>query len=127
MSVTPRPRRAFVSSSGDSNDILPHSMGWIHDLGDLWEFLPHLLLSHEICLLQDMSRLVIDRDGHSIRVDRFPNFHREIFQRVLNIAYARRNLGKLALQLTPYGAEKSSDRAHTVDHVTKLFHCLKTE
>src|SRR3989442_11471844 len=74
MSVTPRPRRAFVSSSGDSNYILPHSMGWIHDLGNLWEFLPHLLLGHEICLFQDMSRLIIDRDRHSVRVDRFPNF-----------------------------------------------------
>src|SRR6267378_6770434 len=109
MSVTPRPRRAFVSSSGDSNDILPHSMGWIHDLGNLWEFLPHLLLSHEICFFQDMSRLVIDRDGHSIRVHCFPNFHRKIFQRILNITYACRNLGKLALQLASHSAEESLD------------------
>src|SRR5207245_11803380 len=87
MSVTPRPRRAFVSSSGDSNYILPHSMGWIHDLGNLWEFLPHLLLGHEICLFQDMSRLIIDGDGHSVRVDLFPNFHREILWWVLNVTF----------------------------------------
>src|SRR5207245_6120898 len=73
MSVTPRPRRAFVSNSGESNNTLPHSMGRIYNLGNLRELLSHLLLSHERRLFQDMSRLIIDRDRHSVRVYSFPN------------------------------------------------------
>src|SRR5947209_18979462 len=127
MSVTPRPRRAFVSSSGDSNYILPHSMGWIHDLGNLWEFLPHLLLGHEICLFQDMSRLIIAGDGHSVRVDRFPNFHRGILYRVLNITSAGCAFRKFASQLASYGAEESSDRAQALRHVANRFHIYSRE
>src|SRR5207245_6891001 len=117
MSVTPRPRRAFVSNSGESNNTLPHSMGRIYNLGNLREFLSHLLLSHKIRLFQDMSRLIIDRDRHSIRVHSFSNFHREIFQRVLNIADTCSDLEKLALQLASYGSEKSSNRGPTLAHV----------
>src|SRR2546428_11570706 len=88
MSLTVRPRRAFVSSSGDSIQILPHSMGWIHDLRNLRELLSHLRLSHKIRLLQDMGRFIVDRDRHSIRVNGLPDLHREVLKRVFNIAYA---------------------------------------
>src|SRR6266567_4161295 len=58
MSTTGRPRKARVSSSGESKASLPYPMGVNRDLWNLRELFSHLLLCHEIGLFENLDAFV---------------------------------------------------------------------
>src|SRR5437016_12620710 len=108
MSTTGRPRKARVSSSGESMIGLPHSMGVDRNLWNLRELFSHLLLCHEICLFENLGRVVAGKYICSISVDNLADFGREILQRVLDVVYASRNLRELAPQSVLYGSKNAT-------------------
>src|SRR5438094_6853317 len=127
MSTTGRPRKARVSSSGESMIGLPHSMGVDGNLRNLRELFSHLLLCHEICLFENPGRVVTGKHVGSISIHYLADFGREVLQGVLDVVYASRNLGKLSFQFVLDGGQNASYASHTVDHVSELFNGLQPE
>src|SRR5438876_9897523 len=125
MSTTGRPRKARVSSSGESMIGLPHSMGVDRNLWNLRELFFHFLLRHEICLFENPGRVVAGKHVGSISVHYLADFGCEILQGVLDVVYACRNLGELSLQFVLDGGENASYASHAVDHVSELFNGLQ--
>src|SRR5438105_15502948 len=127
MSTTGRPRKARVSSSGESMIGLPHSMGVDRNLWNLLELFSHLLLCHEICLFENLGRVVAGKYICSISVDHLADFGCEVLQRVLDVVYTSRNLRELSLQFVLDGGENASYASHAVDHVSEFFNGLQPE
>src|SRR5437016_6332372 len=127
MSTTGRPRKARVSSSGESMIGLPHSMGIDGDLRNLRELFSHLLLCHEICLLENPGRVVAGKHVGSISVHYLADLGCEVLQGVLDVVYASRNLRELSFQFVLDGGENASDASHAVDHFSELFNGLQAE
>src|SRR5207244_10768652 len=127
MSTTGRPSKARVSSSWESMIGLPHSISVDRNLWNLRELFSHLLLCHEICLFENLGRVVAGKYICSISVDNLADFGREILQRVLDVVYASRNLRELSLQFVLDGAKNASYASHAVDHVSEFFYGLQPE
>src|SRR5205807_8603327 len=127
MSTTGRPRKARVSSSRESMIGLPHSMGVDRNLWNLRELFSHLLLCHEICLFENLGRVVAGKNVGSISVDNLADFGCEILQGVLDVVYASRNLRELPFQFVLDGGENASYASHAVDHVSEFFNGLQPE
>src|SRR5207302_4762675 len=127
MSTTGRPRKARVSSSGESMIGLPHSMGVDGNLRNLRELFSHLLLCHKIRLFENPGRVVAGKHVGSIRVYYLANFGCEVLQGVLDVVYASRNLGKLPFQLVLDVGQNASYASHAMDHISELFNSLQTE
>src|SRR5438132_11823520 len=120
MSTTGRPRKARVSSSGESMIGLPHSMGIDGDLRNLRELFSHLLLCHEICLLENPGRVVAGKHVGSISVHYLADLGCEVLQGVLDVVYASRNLRDLSFHLVLDCGENASYAYHVVDHISAL-------
>src|SRR2546427_3117369 len=127
MSTTGRPRKARVSSSGESMIGLPHSMGVDGNLRNLRELFSHLLLCHEIRLFENPGRIVAGKHIGSISVHYLTDLGREVLQGVLDVVYASRNLRELSFQLVLDSSENASYAAHTMDHISELFNGLQSE
>src|SRR6266487_5920678 len=125
MSTTGRPRKARVSSSGESKASLPYPMGVNRDLRNLRELFLHLLLCHEICLFENPGRVVTGKHIGSISIHYLADFGREVLQGVLDVVFASRNLGKLSFQFVFDGGQNASYASHAVDHVSELFNGLQ--
>src|SRR5207237_7548241 len=112
MSTTGRPRKARVSSSGESMISLPHSMGVDRNLWNLRELFSHLLLCHEICLFENLGRVVAGKHVGSIGIHNLADFGCEVLQRVLDVEYACRNVGEPSTQRVLDGGETASYATH---------------
>src|SRR5438132_11696562 len=121
MSTTGRPRKARVSSSGESMIGLPHSMGVDGNLRNLRELFSHLLLCHKICLFENPGRVVAGKHVGSISVHYLANFGCEVLQGVLDVVYASTNLRELPFQFELDGGENASDASHGLAHVSGPF------
>src|SRR5881296_1242275 len=98
MSTTGRPRKARVSSSGESTVSLPHPVGVDGNLRNLGELFFHLLLCYEICLFEDLGRVIAWKHVGSIRVHYLADFSREVLQGVFDVVYASGNLGEFSFR-----------------------------
>src|SRR5437660_8667028 len=127
MSTTGRPRKARVSSSGESMIGLPHSMGVDRNLWNLRELFFHFLLCHEICLFENLGRVVAGKHVGSISVHYVADFGCEVLQGVLDVVYASRNLGKLPFQFILDRGKNASYASHAVNHISELFNGLQAE
>src|SRR5437879_10655962 len=127
MSTTGRPRKARVSSSGESMIGLPHSMGVDGNLRNLRELFSHLLLCHEICLFENLGRVVAGKHVGSIGIHNLADFGCEVLQRVLDVVYACRNLGELSLHFMLDGGEGPSYASHAVYPASGYFNALQPE
>src|SRR5437667_12128163 len=125
MSTTGRPRKARVSSSGESMIGLPHSMGVDRNLWNLRELFSHLLLCHEICLFENLGRVVAGRNAGSISVDNLAELGCEILQGVLDVVYASRDVPQLSFQFVLDCGAHASCASHTVDHVYDILSGLQ--
>src|SRR5437667_11963795 len=125
MSTTGRPRKARVSSSGESKASLPYPMGVNRDLWNLRELFFHFLLRHEICLFENLGRVVAGKYVGSISVHYLSDFGCEVLQGVLDVVNASRNLRELSLQFVLDGGENAPYASDVVDHVSDLFNGLQ--
>src|SRR2546422_6445693 len=108
MSTTGRPRKARVSSSGESTVSLPHPVGVDGNLRNLGELFLHLLFRHEICLFEDLGRVVAGKHVGSIRIQYVADFSCEVLQGVLDVVYASRNLRELSFQFALYCGQNAT-------------------
>src|SRR5438105_13493039 len=108
MSTTGRPRKARVSSSGESMIGLPHSMGVDRNLWNPRELFSPLLLCHEICLFENLGRVVAAKHVGSISVHYLSAFGRESLKGVLDVVSASRHHRALASQLVLANASEPS-------------------
>src|SRR5438552_12929419 len=120
MSPTGRPRKARVSSSGESMIGLPHSMGVDRNLWNPRELFSHLLLCHEICLFVNLGRVVAGRNVGTISVNNLADFGCEILQGVLDVVYASRILRVLSFQFVLDSGENASSASLAVVHASEF-------
>src|SRR5438132_12412783 len=127
MSTTGRSRKARVSSSGESMIGLPHSMGIDGDLRNLRELFSHLLLCHEICLLENPGRVVAGKHVGSISVHYLADLGCEVLHGVLDVVCASRNLRELSFQLVLDSGENRSYPSHVMHLTSQLSTGLQSE
>src|SRR6266446_914704 len=127
MSTTGRPRKARVSSSGESKASLPYPMGVNRDLWNLRKLFFHFLLRHEICLFENPGRVVAGKHVGSISIHYLSDFGCEVLQGALDVVYASRNLRELSFQFVLDGGENASYASHAMDHISELFNGLQSE
>src|SRR3989442_763793 len=127
MSNTGRSRNALVSSSVESTARLTHPVDVDRYLRNIRELFFHLLLCHEIYVVENIVSVVTSKHVGSISIHYLADFGREVLQGVLDVVYASRNLGKLSFQFVLDGGQNASYASHAVDHVSELFNGLQPE
>src|SRR5438876_11852791 len=120
MSTTGRPRKARVSSSGESMIDLPHSMSVDGNLRNLRELFSHLLLCHKICLFENPGRVVAGKHVGSISVQYLADFGCEVLQGVLDVVYCSGNIRELSFLLVFVSGVNSSYSSYVFDHNSLL-------